>query len=231
MAAQKSEELLLNDIVTLDGIKNTRAGHDASATTWQDISGNGNDFARDGSAGDMVWGTDHAVFDATKRVVANFTNLWANITELTIECVASISGNGSTSASGAYIGFLFTNYYDYKNDAGIFRINSYNNTGFSSHYNNSSFGYAGLASFTNPIYIAYVFSGSNVKRYVNGTLQQTITSAFPPSTSLTSFRIGGGSSKYYFNGNVYRIGMSSEAMSASDIASRYAFFKNRFNLP
>lgn len=226
-----SESPRINDILTLDGILNTRSGHSDSATTWEDLSGNNYDFEKVG-VNSPVFANDHAVYDATDRRLHLSADLYGHRTTWTLEFVVSVTGNGSKLSNTAYYGGLFSN-RNAENSNGL-SIYTYNAAGVSAYYKQSeSLGYTG--SLGNTIgYIAYVFNNGTVRRYKNGVFQSSSTlSTFATDNKLTDFYIGTGFVGFtdaFPSANIYRIGMSSTAMTDEEIASRYAFFANRFNI-
>ena len=229
-------DFMLNDILTLDGIKNTRNGHDSSATTWEDLSGNENDFAKQSAASNVGWGSAYAEFDATNKILGIDKNLLNGLSQLTIEVVVDVTGNGSYHSGNVNYGVLFTNRVSSENNNG-FRCNSYREDalptggGVSSTYAGTTLGFSSSPA-GRITYIAWVFSGSDVNRYVNGELAATVIKAFPTGTTYNTWRIGGSPDNvWFFRGNVYRIGMSSTAMTAEEISERYALYKNRFSIP
>lgn len=227
-------DFYVNNVFTLDGIKNTRNGHSSSTTTWEDLSGNNIDFAKKSGANSVVWGADHAIFNATNRTLVNNTNLFSGKTSATVELVFSIEGGGSTDSGGVNYGMIFTTCTTSTALNKGLRVYSYNTLGASSMYNNVSTGYSGGASQTfyqTVRYIALVYTASECKRYVDGELAGTTNLTFPGDTNSIA-SIGGlnGNNDWLANANIYRIGFSSTALSAADITARYNMYKNRFGM-
>lgn len=231
-AAGEDTDLHLNDILTLDGILNTRAGHDASATKWEDISGNNNDFvALGGTASPPLWGENYAGFTANViRGLKNTSMSLANKSALSIEVVAVVLGNGGTKSGNAYYGIVYKNNTASDND-GI-RINSrsegtYHN--INGYYDTKAMSYISCKV---PKYICYVISSSGLARYVNGEQDYTdLTGSYRSAAHTTSHYIGANNTgTWTLYGNIYRLGISGSAFSAATVAERYAYFKNRFGL-
>lgn len=224
-------DFMLNDILTLDGIQNTRSGHNASATTWEDLSGNGNDFAKISGASNVVWENDSATFDATNRLLGLDKDLFNGLTNLSIEIVVNITGRGSTADGSASVGYAFTNRTS-ENRTDGFRIYSYvssNGEGMNGTYASTGLGYFGDFATIDIRHIVFVFTSTGETTYVDGEVANTKTLTFPSGSAMTSFRIGGSATPgAYFNGKIYRIGISSTAMTAQEVAERYSFMKNRF---
>lgn len=224
------EELMLNDILTLDGIKNTRNGHDATATTWEDLSGNDNDFAKYGSASSALWGDDCLTCDGTNRALALNKGLASGKSAITMELVVAVTGNGSTQTGGTYYGILFGDFGSETGGTGM-RANTYNANGVSSQFYGSNMGFTGDVGSGNIKHIVWVFSGTEGKRYVNGELAGTVAITFP-STMNTNYQIGASikTNAWYPRAKIFRIGLSGHAMTAAEVAERYAFFADRFGI-
>lgn len=227
--------MMLNDILTLDGIQNTRTGHDSSATTWEDLSGNQNDFAAI-SGSTPSWGTNYAAFDATNRAFSRVADLQGSGSNFTLEFVLVNDGDGSFHPSGtAYQGVVISNCPDWGDVAGRMRFYSYRDAtsdGISCRYGTTSLGYTSVWGSVK--HIAYVFNGSTCVRYVNGEAAGTVNVSYPAGTKGTTWTIGASASTTqpgYYNGKIFRIGISAAAMTASEIAERFAFFKTRFSIP
>lgn len=223
-------DMMLNNILTLDGIQNTRSGHNASATTWEDLSGNENDFSQHSGASAVIWSTDHAVFDATRRTLSLSKNIVSGISSaFTVELVLNITGKGSTQVSGVNYGAIFSSGSSASEttSAGL-RFATYNTSGISTFCNGGGLGYTGSIAAT-PTYIAYCVSGGTCSRYVNGVLAGTTNNVTIP-TALSLATIGGFPNDWYYNGYIYRIGLSSSALTAEEVASRYQFYKTRFSM-
>ena len=222
-------DFMLNDVLTLDGILNTRNGHDTSAVTWEDLSGNENDFAKASGASNVLWGDDYAGFDATNRVLGLDENLFGSASAFSIELVLDITGNGSRNTSGTYYGVIFSNRAWSENDNG-FRANSYN-LGMSSQYAGANTGFTSLSGLIK--HVVWVFDGTNITRYVNGEATSPVSKTFPSGTTLSTWRIGGtadSTPNTFCHAHIHRIGMSSKAFTAEEITSRFNFFKDRFNI-
>lgn len=229
MMAGAEDDLILNDLLTLDGIKNTRAGHDANATTWQDLSGNNYDTVKVASANNPVWQSNHAVFDATNRGQFIEHDFFGGRTKATVELVIQITGNGSRYINGFNQGFIFSNRSgDETHLKGLYTY-SYNAGGVSAYVNFDTLGYSPTSS--GPTYICYVFDGNTCKRYVNGQLAATHTVTYADLSKNTN-RIGYEFASDYVgfpSCNLYRIGISSTAFDADTVALRYQKFRQRFN--
>ena len=72
-------------ILLLDGINNTRNGHSTTTTTWEDLSGNNNDFTKLDSASNALWSDNSYVGDATNRTLVLNKAILENSNECTVE--------------------------------------------------------------------------------------------------------------------------------------------------
>ena len=129
-----------------------------------------------------------------------------------------------------YFGIVFSNFGSTKSSDAIgFRFNSYNATGLSSLYSSANTGYT--CSVNAIKHIAYVYTASECKRYVNGELADTTSVSFP-SAAKTTNSIGGwmNADGWHPDARIYRIGISGHAMTAAEVAQRYAFFAERFGI-
>ena len=224
-----SDSLVISNTLTLDGIKNTTSGHNAATTTWYDLSGNSNNFAKLSSAGNVAWGSDHAEFNATNKILQlNGTDILSGLTSFSIEMVIAITGNGSDAISGSMRGMILLGG---KVGGHNIRIESIDTNGV-----RCSLGTVGLdiISVSKDVieYVVLVCENNEVKAYLNGSLVST-TSISLPLSSKTVYSIGGdggaATPKYFFNGNIYRMAISSTALSAADITDRYLKAKARFD--
>lgn len=229
MGAGAEEDLILNDLLTLDGIKNTRAGHDANATTWQDLSGNNYDTVKVASASNPLWQADHAVFDATNRGQYISHDFFGGRTTASVELVVQITGNGSRLINNFHQGFILSNRTGTDEYPVGFQTYSYGSTGVSAFATVTNLGFTSTAA--GITYICYVFDGNTCKRYINGELAATNSITYSDLSKSTN-RIGYEYVSEYVGFpacNLYRIGISSTAFNAGTVAIRYQKLKQRFN--
>lgn len=225
-----SPTLILSDILTLDGIQNTRSGHNASATTWEDLSENHYDFAKLSGANSVVWGDDHAIFNATNRILQlNGVDPFENLTSFSLEYVASISGNGSQSVSGTYRGLILIGG---KIGGNSMRVDAVNNNVFRNSVVAVTLSDV-TASVGEIMHVVISCTATEAKLYANGVLVETKEVSLPISNK-TVFNIGGNSDgstrNWFLNGNIYRLAISSNALTAEEVAARYSACKARFGL-
>jgi hypothetical protein len=226
------EELFVNDILTLDGIKNTRNGHSANVTAWEDLSGNKNDFTKL-STSTPVWNSDNAYFNDASQALGLSKNLFGTDKSVSVELIAQVVGPGSSQDAGAYIGAIFDNRgWGTGNSSYGLCAYSYNTGGISSYWKATSLGWS--AASAEKAYICWVFESGNCYRYVNGNLASTtaVSTFFDGHTRQSNFAIGriSGASGKACNARIYRIGMDSSAFTAEEVAARYLFFADRFSI-
>ena len=214
--------LLLNDILTLDGIKNTRNGHDASATTWEDLSGNNHDFAK---ISNVIWTDKSSVFNGSDTGFSNSGDLLpATLTEFTIEVSVKI-GNIGTSENGYPVFAGNGNSFEVRDD--IIAIIKPSGKGLQ-----AVFGVGTTAVCGDGIaHVTFVFTGGKINRYVNGTALNPGTVAYNTSALGKNTHYVGYSSTLnnrYFTGEIYRIGVQGRAFTAEEIAARYEKLSARF---
>lgn len=232
-------DILINDVLTLDGIKNTRMGHSTTTTTWQDLSGNKNDFTQVSEAQAATWNNTNCTFNATNKVFNCNKQILKNLSNFTIELVIfSTYSSASYDDSSGKMGYIFCN--NASNTTGLqlynYRSNASNYMYLSNKFQNQSMGALNISR--NITYCTYVFDGTNVIKYINGTISgNPVEKSFSSLYNETNWYIGGtydtNNSEYkiFYYGNIYRIGISSYAMTAEEIAERFIFFQNRFNIP
>lgn len=231
------EPPIIADVLTLDGIKNTRAGHNAASAKWEDLSGNNYDFSA--STGTPTWAANCLSMETNFALYRN-VDLQGNKTAITIEIIAQNTGDGTHKNGNSVLGAIFWNANNVGDINGfkIYSFRSYNTSGklsdngVSSYYNNKTAGYIGNGGIVR--YMAYVFNGSEVRRFRDGTLAPAgsagnpITMAYPSGTKRLNWYVGGADSAFY-RGNIFYIGVSSRALSDAEIAERDQRFRRRFN--
>lgn len=72
-------------ILHLDGINNTRNGHSTTTTTWEDISGNNNDFTKLSGASNAIWSDNSYVGNETNKTLTLNKAILSSANECTVE--------------------------------------------------------------------------------------------------------------------------------------------------
>lgn len=222
--------LMLNDLMTLDGIMNTKSGHNDSTTTWEDISYNSNGMTKAAAASPLLWGPDCIMFDGIHRGLYRDKSIFAGLTNCTIEFVFKPTDTASFLENNHYYGIVYKNGASNGVWAGL-SFQQYDNSGLASYMmasKNLGFTNIGLNYIK---YIAFVLTPNGTTQYVNGELVGTTSDVFNSANLYQYNYIGYGyQMARYPYGNLYRFGVSTQALTAAEIAERYAFFKNRFNI-
>jgi hypothetical protein len=217
-----SDGLLLNDILTLDGIKNTRNGHDAAATTWEDLSGSGNDFANNGT--ETLWTDNSAVFNGSTTSYKRSGVLFpTTLTEFTVELSVKV-GNIGTSTNGYIVFRDDTSTWNKREDFVAIKKSSGNVIQATWGIGTDVLVGDDLA------HVTFVFKDGKIHKYLNGQyLTSTSVSYSTAALGRTTHYIGVTlDSMSGFTGNVYRFGISSSAFTDEEIAERYRALNARF---
>ena len=211
-----------------DGIENAGWGvHDAEATTWKDLIGNGDMSLTYGS---MTFSESACVVtNGLLRTTLGQIATALNGKEITVEAVYVATGRGypiiAPNSSPA--------------------LNIWNNGGNSMLFNifGSNIGDLGWMvtvrdSSTPPLsHLVYAVSESdgNCRGYLDGALKKTDTLPATLTTGYSTaqdFGIGNSSSSgMSFDGQMSAMRIYSRALTAAEIANNYAVDKERFNLP
>lgn len=220
--------LILNDILTLDGIKNTRSGHSASTTTWEDLSGNGKDFTLNGGT-TTVWNDNAAVFNgtsSTREYTYSGVLFPTTLTEWTIELSVKVGSIGTSSYGYPIFGSDTTTWNDREDISALIQD--------SAKKVQIVWG-IGTSVITGDeiAHITYVFrNDGKMFKYLNGVNLSTTGSTFQTNPlGRTTHYLGGApvQRNKYFTGEIYRFGISSTALTDAEIATRYEALVSRFN--
>jgi len=201
----------------------------SGSTTWNDLSGNGNN-------GTLVNGPTFSsenggsiVFDGTNDYVTLINNTsssftlgcWVNTTATSLTGGAAYEGNG----------ILWSDVGGPGND---FILATINNTAvwFTGDTNNQIAGTT-IINTGKWVYITAIKNGNtNSKQlYVNTLLEGTTTCSTASLTANPNIRIGGNTlDSRYFNGKISNVHIYNKALSSSEVLQNYNALKSRFNL-
>lgn len=209
-----------------DGEWNAGPGvHDPNATTWKDLSGNGQDCYQNGDIATPLIGDNCIYFDTTRRsFVFDFIPSVAStkFIGLTVEICGDFSGAGtnpnffSASPFNAYKGDFVSRYA--ASQLGI-----------------SSYSTQVLTGISLPRYgFSATTTSSGYLVYVRGTLAASKTCSFTSNLDIQSGYFGYAVSSQIENprgSKIYGARIYSRALTADEIAHNYAIDKARFNLP
>ena len=107
----------------LDGIKNTKSGHNATATIWEDLSGNNNDFSLGNfnNTDSSGWKDESLIFDGENDFLSSIENFnFNNANKLTIQFVDL---NGTLYKNHENLGVLFETSTNFNNNKKSFLVN------------------------------------------------------------------------------------------------------------
>jgi len=205
-------------LMRLDGIQNTRAGHSAVTTTWEDLSGNGNDVPINGGT---IAATCFQFNGSGTGGTLNWKPALAN--GLTMEIVVMATNAPSGLVGWPYFGSIAnrnTIYYPSANTVqGVY-----------------SLGGAGAKSITQSLATKTYLGITDYKMWANSTLTTNALS-FNRSAPQNSFRIGAYGSTtdtdqagYHLFGCVYAVRIYGRVLTSAEIAQNYAADKARFGL-
>ena len=200
----------------LDGRNNTGSGHNSSATTWNDLSGNSNN----GTLINTTWNDNYLSFNGsntgvmTKHISSSYYTLEAIVKineiqsgekDILVEYQAGGMGIDVTDGYPRIQGYINGSYVNYKSSTLLE---------------------------TNKIYsITGSYDGSSLKLYVNGVLDgsNSVSGTIGTPTSGTVFALGCNPSAsqacegtQYLNGNIYSARVYNRALTYDEIRHNYA---------
>ena len=208
-------------IARWDGIDNTANGHDASATTWEDLVGNYDIAVPSGNA---TWTSDGLVFSGSQARNIKSSSVWSAMDNTTIEIVA-IPSEARTCVVGQ---FDMSNNGTYSK---AFMMYSDNTVGFigqnAATYSNSE------SELTDIKHMVSVYSGHNVvKALINGDQLSASanTHSMRHNTSYILLGDQDASANYAFKGTIKSIRVYNRQLTDAEIAQNYAVDVDRFSL-
>lgn len=190
------------------------SSYPGTGTVWYDLSGNLNNFTltngptyNAGSGGYFSFdGTNDYAIGLTYALGSSFTvDAWVNTTITTTKAILAQPD-------------MNTLFFGTRN----------NKLGISGQYD-MPWGFVNSTSNINTgnwVYCAATYDGSNVKVYVNGTLETTTanTGSFVSQT----FRIGDSGASEYFTGGISIVRLYTTVLSGTDITQNYNAQKSRY---
>lgn len=221
-------------LLYLDGINNTRNGHDNNTTVWEDLSGNNYDFIKLASAQNAIWSENSYVGDGTDRTLYYNQAILADATECTIEVCYDVpkltnyiwvfqSRDSDKGANGFQflvnsnrrMATVFLTYNDYKTLGDFVDCTDINGRTMGIALNNQTIEFSNNTDF----YSTDVDEG--YMQSVAPRTNYTIGSTYPWGIGLNGF---------YFQGNIYAIRIYNRKLSEAEIAYNCEIDKLRFNL-
>ena len=206
-------------VLWLDGISNTRDGHDENTTVWEDLSGNNNDATLI-NYDNPEWDINSLNFNGINQYaqILNQTNIPEGESPYTIEVVFKaneINNGGLLNLGVEGAGGL----------ANGFRL--YRNVGFRHYYWHSDLDYRVQLNI-DTIYTAVALNyGSERRIYLNSEFG--IKGSAVPNVKLGSIVLGR-CSEGFLNGNIYSIRVYNRGLSDEEIKKNFEVDKKRFGI-
>ena len=201
-------------ILHYDGINNTGGGHSSTDTTWKDLSGNGNDATITGG----TWATNSIKFteanttngiQTNSNFPINFSQTFNIVFEYSaLDGADPLFGSRTTTSDG----FMIWNQTD--------------NIGLDTKGSGTRIS-LGKSLTTNTKYnLTFTFSGTTVKVYRNGVLDNTTTfTKGSLDMPLTIFTAGAQNNSL---GNVYSVKVYNRALTDAEVLQNYQVDQRRF---
>lgn len=201
-----------------DGIKNAGTRHDSNATTWKDLSGNGNDGILNGA----TWEENSLNFDGINDFVNVNESDKISPQNQTIEVVLKCNGaSKETSADKRQI--FFVKWIGYTMELNTDNTISYgrsNATGYLRSTNKLSHGTITNITATN---------GNNISTLYVNNIQENQAQTVPAEYSgMKNISIGNYSNGRHFYGNIYTIRMYDRVLTEEERVQNYEIDKKRF---
>lgn len=234
ISPEKEGYITENIQLWLDGIENTRSGHNDDSLVWEDLSGNGYDFS--GSTVKCFDEDSYANNANTKKVLSCGQAIMESFSEFTIEIclIPLVSPNGS---------WVFQNRQNSTATGNGFQITIPISTSvtsaqfFAVKNNKTSISASSLNAYieTNDIRtLSFTFSNEIIVGYFNGlkTGENDGANTIRSVLARTNYDIGSAKgwtdANYSFNGRIYSIRIYDRALTDDEIAQNFAEDKKRF---
>lgn len=203
-------------VLHLDGIENTRHGHNSAARTWEDLSGNGIDWvlptAQSFSTDYLSCPGGNMCADPVNSSVINSTTLGAHtyFNSFTYQTVLQSNNSGTWAAwiFGIHGLTHYSSYFIFNTDNVVRNICSHNGTGF--------------------YQITMMFPPSTqICRINNSNIGFTGGDRWNANTYTMSGVIAGSS----INGKLYSVRVYNRILTDDELYANWIRDKNRFNIP
>ena len=233
-------------VLHLDGIYNTRNGHNANSNVWEDLSGNNYDFSYHFLANNSLW-TDksYSLNGGYNRTLVCNTAIMSGFTQATIEVRYKTNTTQNT--------WIFQNRSN-SNVEGCFQMCTTLNrsvTAGNIYKANGNCVYIEEGNVNNDLNkqytVSFSYNNGAFKIYTNGVLKQTaeyfkssyggtnqerITDAdFAEIASRTVYSLGSGlpwTAGFGMNGEIYSVRIYPVALSENEILNNYDIDNKRF---
>lgn len=203
-------------VLHYDAINNTRSGHSSSTTTWEDLSGNGNDGTITGG----IWTDNSLNFTSSnttygirtnKNFPIDFNNTFNIVFKLTnVSSVEPLFGSRTSSSDGFMLfNYNSTNALNLDTKGSGTRINLGNRLSANTNYD-----------------VTVTFSGTTANLYVNGQLAGTKTFTDASLNMPLSIFTAGAQSNA--KGSIYSVKVYNRALSTAEIQQNYNIDKEKY---
>ena len=203
-------------VLHYDAINNTRSGHSSSTTTWEDLSGNGNDGTITGG----IWTDNSLNFTSSNTIYGirtnknfpiDFNNTFNIVFKLTnVSSVEPLFGSRTSSSDGFMLfNYNSTNALNLDTKGSGTRINLGNRLSANTNYD-----------------VTVTFSGTTANLYVNGQLAGTKTFTDASLNMPLSIFTAGAQSNA--KGSIYSVKVYNRALSTAEIQQNYNIDKEKY---
>jgi hypothetical protein len=196
-----------------------------SGTTWNDLTGNGNNGTLTNSPTFTSSFGGSIVFDGVDDKVTFPNNTLTTTNGVTVELWFNTSS-----------GTKYQDIFDVADAYGVWIVTNFSGAGSGKLVTsfNTTTGYISSNYSANQWYqVVLAGSGTSNYQYVNGALTGTSSQTVPSSINLNTARLGnvdGDRASEYFVGNIATLKIYNRALSASEILQNYNSTKGRFGL-
>jgi hypothetical protein len=197
-----------------------------SGTTWNDLSGNGNNGTLVNGVGYLGDNLGSLVFDGVNDFVDGVHNTQINITgDITIECWFRVSNTrsdwvrifGKGDSTNRTVGL----WYNQQNS--VFLYQRYGSTNMSAQYNST-------VSLNTWYHMVGTSSGSSHILYLNTIQRATSSSGTTFASSTDPYKVGYGNIHAYHIGNVSNCKTYNRALTAQEIQQNFNATRSRFSI-
>ena len=219
-------------VLHYDGIKNSGTEHNSDATTWKDLSGNGNDGKLVGGS----WQDNHLTLDGTNYVQAVKNNPVFNGIDGSPDMTVEVISKKTVRSYGDLIAFthvpdkgrFYMDLWSAREDNRAYEILYYYKDG--SFLNQISYTDIPLNTINS---ISYGKQSTRYFSYVNGMQKDSRNSNESIGWKNNDLYIGRSINDdygYFFIGEVYSVRIYNRTLTEAEIKQNYEIDKERFNI-
>ena len=213
-----SRSYILSGLVQhYDAINNTRSGHNALSSVWEDLVGN-----NDGTIENAVWEDKSLRFNGNARV-----RYRGDITPMyTMMMTASVDHN----ISGLHPRLTDGNQYP-----GLYAYNGASDHPFTyriyGHGKDTLFTPTKAAPNGKLVHLTYLFDGTQVKLYFNGVYQGNVVTTINATSVATTYLGANNTETRYLTGNICNFMRFDRVFTDKEIRNNALVDKYRFKIP